>query len=121
MLAFIAAMLLSRMAVIPFNFRTTASGTSIEPQALLTILVAAIASLLAVGLVYLVEARHTNDPCVRRHRLWDMTEIVAFMVLYESVSVFFSSSPWWVKLAVLTAGMAAILYGKSLLRSRVDR
>ncbi len=121
MLAFVAAMLVSRLAVTPFHCRTTASGARIEPAAFLTIPVAAVAGILAVGLVYLVEARHTNDPCVRRHRWWDMAEIVAFMVLYEAVSAFFSSSPWWIQLAIMFAGMTAIFFGKSLLRSRAGR
>lgn len=121
MLAFIAAMLISRLAVTPFHCRITASGAIIEPPAFLTIPVAAIAAILAVGLVYLVESRHTNDPCVRRHRFWDMTEIVAFMVLYESVSSFCSRSPWWRQLAIVSAGMTAILFGKSLLRRSVGR
>lgn len=121
MLAFIAAMLISRLAVTPLHCRTTASGARIEPPAFLTIPVAAIAAILAVGLVYLVESRHTNDPCVRRHRFWDMTEIVAFMVLYESVSSFCSNSPWWMQLAVMFAGMTAIFFGKLLLRRYVTR
>ena len=121
MLAFIAAMLISRLAVTPFHCRTTASGARIEPPAFLTISVAAVTSMLAVGLVYLVEARHTNDPCVKRHRFWDMTEIIAFMVLYESVASFFSGSAWWLQLAVMFAGMTALFCGKSLLRRRAGR
>lgn len=116
LLAFITACVLSRMAVTPFHFRTTASGAIIEPAALLTLPVAAIAALLAAGLVYLLESRHTNDPVVRRHRLRDVTGIVGSMVILESVSSFFSGSPWWMKLSVMIAGMAAISLGKSLLK-----
>lgn len=119
LLAFFTAWVLSRAAVIPFHCRTTASGAIIEPPALLTIPVAAIASILAVSLVYFLESRHTNDPCVRRHRFWDMTEVVGFMVLFEYIRACFSTSPWWMQLAIMIAGMAAFSFAKSLLRRRI--
>ena len=119
MLAFVAALLTSRMAVIPLHHFTTESGVGITPPAFLTISVAASSSLLAAALVYFLEARHSGDPCVRRHRFGDMTEIVGFFVVYESVRTFFSASPWWMKLAVLMAGIGAVSFAKSLLRRRI--
>ena len=50
LLAFLTACVLSRMAVTPFHFRTTASGAIIEPPVFLTILVAAIVFNIGCGL-----------------------------------------------------------------------
>ncbi|MEI6714855.1 MAG: hypothetical protein WCO60_13950 [Verrucomicrobiota bacterium] len=116
LLAYFTAWVFSRVAVAFFHCRAKASGAIIETPAFLTIPVAATASILAVGIVYFLEAKHTNDPCVRRHRVWDITEIVGLMVNYEFVSVFFFTSPWWMQLAVMIAGMVAFSLGKSLLR-----
>jgi hypothetical protein len=119
LLAFLTALVLSRLAVTPLYFRTSASGAFIEPRAFLALPAAAVTSALAAGLVYYLEARYCNDPCVRRHRFWDMGGIVGFMVLLESNRALFSASPLWVQLALMIAGMAAISFGKSLLRRRL--
>lgn len=95
------------------------AGVALQARTPLLVAVSVLAAGAAVGLVYLVEGRLFDDPCVRRHRFWDMGEIVLFMAVRECLSESLSGTSLWIRLTALLFGMAVVFFGRVALQRRL--